>query len=173
MGGMGALNSAVAEHGGRIITVIHERWVVDHEDFSGPNVEQIVVGGDDLTERKARLREFSDAVCIGRLERVAANIQAQFLFPMPQVIVLPGGPGTFDELWELGCQTQLGFSKRPLCLVNVNGYYEGFLMQAQRAYNEGLMRHRPEDLMPSYASVEEALEHVIMKLGGASNGRDR
>ena len=41
-------------------------------------------------------------------------------------IALPGGPGTWDELWEVACEEALGMRpiSRPVVLVNTDNYYE-------------------------------------------------
>jgi uncharacterized protein (TIGR00730 family) len=90
VGGMGALNDACTKHGGKVVTVIHEMWVVDGEEFEHPGVEALVVGGSDLSERKRKLLE--NAGCI---------------------IALPGGLGTFDELFHAACLKQLSFIEVP------------------------------------------------------------
>ena len=40
-------------------------------------------------------------------------------------LVLPGGIGTAEELWEMCSLTQLGFHKKPVVLLNINGFFEG------------------------------------------------
>ena len=42
-------------------------------------------------------------------------------------VALPGGFGTFDELCEMATWDQLGIHAKPLVLVNVDGYFDGFL----------------------------------------------
>ena len=48
-------------------------------------------------------------------------------------IALPGGYGTFDELCEMATWDQLGIHAKPLVVVNVEGYFDGFLAQLDRA----------------------------------------
>lgn len=92
-GCMAATNAGAASGNGHIVGVIHEMWVVDgsdwdahdagaHDVFSknpsertGPVRQLIVAGGDDLQERKKLLVKDASAV-----------------------VVLPGGPGTWDEV---------------------------------------------------------------------------
>ncbi|KAJ1640375.1 hypothetical protein T492DRAFT_929440 [Pavlovales sp. CCMP2436] len=137
-GGMGALNAAVASGGGDILGVIHKRWVVDECEFSvesaGKGSRMLIVDGDDLTSRKRGLRDSCDAI-----------------------IVLPGGPGTWDELFELVALRQLGMSTLPICLVNTDGYYDGFLIQFRRAQADSVLKVAPETLVPAFVTVDEAL----------------
>ena len=137
-GCMGALNEGGIEAGGRIRGVIHEMWVVDGEEFdsfgsSGEAAENgegsyelVLAGGPTLAERKELLA--ADADCF---------------------IALPGGPGTWEELWEIVCQRQLGLpppvreggrrGRGPVCLVNVDGFYDGFIATVERAMADGLL----------------------------------
>ncbi|MCG0041178.1 TIGR00730 family Rossman fold protein, partial [Escherichia coli] len=55
---------------------------------------------ESMHERKATMHELADAY-----------------------IALPGGFGTFEELFEALCWAQIGIHKKPVGLLNVNGYY--------------------------------------------------
>ena len=48
-------------------------------------------------------------------------------------VVLPGGYGTFDEMCEMATWDQSGIHAKPLVIVNVEGYFDGFLAQLDRA----------------------------------------
>ena len=48
-------------------------------------------------------------------------------------IALPGGYGTFDELCEMATWDQLGIHAKPVVVVNVEGYFDAFLAQLDRA----------------------------------------
>ena len=176
-GCMAAMNNGAQARGGHIVGVIHEMWVGsassttttannDEEpegahpvfastenagssaaaDSNGTAVqkkrannlakrEMLVVGGDDLQERKKKLVEGADGL-----------------------IVLPGGPGTWDELWEMVCLKGIGLSTIPIVCVNCNGFYNSFRDMLEKAYNEGLMRHAPDTLVYFTDTPEEALE---------------
>ena len=133
-GGMGALNEGCRAAGGRIVCVIHERFVVDGEEFAGAE-KMVVAGGDDLGERKRLLVEHCDAL-----------------------IVMPGGVGTLDELWDAASLQQLGFkTSRPVVLVNLDGYYDATLAQLQRAHDEGLTSKPPAEILHAVPDVGAAL----------------
>jgi hypothetical protein len=133
-GCMGACSKGVMENGGSITGVIHEMWVVDGEDDHRMS-KRIVVGGDSLADRKRGLLE---------------NAEALF--------VLPGGPGTWDELWEVITERQIGFSRMPIVLLNVDGFYDGSIDQLQVAYEQGITYLPPEDLLHVETEVEAALD---------------
>jgi predicted Rossmann-fold nucleotide-binding protein len=113
-GCMAAMNDGAADGNGHIVGVIHEMWLVDSSDWGvrdqerrtlrdggahsvfdgangnndnsnaserdGPKREMLVAGGKDLQERKRLLVDKADAL-----------------------IVLPGGPGTWDEVRSVAC----------------------------------------------------------------------
>lgn len=66
-------------------------------------------------------------------------------------VALPGGIGTIDEVLEVMVANQLqivdgkrvldgSFRPKPMILLNIDGYFDPFLAQIQRAHEEGLMR---------------------------------
>jgi uncharacterized protein (TIGR00730 family) len=62
-------------------------------------------------------------------------------------LALPGGIGTFEELFEMWSWRQLGYHDKPLGLLNVAGYYDsllGFLNQSKR---DGFMSEDQTDLL--------------------------
>ena len=119
---MGALNKALLRKPqGKIVGVVHSAMV------DGPILELQragmvleVTGGNTLEERKRKLQESADCF-----------------------IALPGGPGTWEELWEMASLESLGLypKTRPVAVVNLDGYYDGFVMQLTRAHREGIL-HR-------------------------------
>ena len=149
-GAMGAVNDAMRAHGGTIIGCIHSMWADSNKKVLESMHEVIIVGGDTLAERKRGLNDTADAF-----------------------IVLPGGPGTWDELWEVVSEVQIGIgvgspSRRcPVVLVNVDGYYDGFVAQMRRAYSEGIMYAPPEDVVTIVGSGSEAVRAVEQALANS------
>ncbi|MCE7067296.1 TIGR00730 family Rossman fold protein [Dyadobacter sp. CY326] len=56
------------------------------------------------------------------------------------VIALPGGYGTFDELFEILTWAQLKIFNGPVGLLNVNGFYDLLLLQLDKMVEEGFLR---------------------------------
>ena len=68
------------------------------------------------------------------------------------VICLPGGVGTLDETFEAAALLHTGlWSWRPICLVNVDGYYDGTMKQLQRAQVRRANRTRTAEPMAATA----------------------
>lgn len=140
-GCMGSLNEGASDAGGNIVGVIHEMFAVDgfgpHSVFKEgqySNSTLIMAGGDDLQERKKLLVEEADAI-----------------------VVLPGGPGTWDELWEMACSKNIGIAKLPIVCVNVDGYYDSFKVMLERAFTDKLIRDEPDSLVHFEPTSEKAV----------------
>ena len=117
--------------GGRVIGVITEQlmeWEVGH---SGLDELHVVA---TMHERKALMAKLSDAF-----------------------VALPGGYGTFDELCEMATWDQLGIHAKPLAVVNLEGYFDGFLAQLDRAVSDGLLKAEHRALLACAPTVETAL----------------
>lgn len=145
---MGAMNQGVMDVDGKVVGVIHEMFVKKessyvegcHEVFKqdrGERVQLVIVGGKDLQERKRKLVEDADAL-----------------------IVLPGGPGTFDELWEMACAKQIGFIKMPIVCVNVNGYYNSFKNMLHRAHKDEFLYKHPSEILHFEDTSAKAVEYI-------------
>lgn len=125
-GCMGSINKGCRSSNGSVIGVIHDMFVVDGN--CDPLVTDMLIStGDDLTERKRLLRDNADCI-----------------------IILPGGVGTFDELWETVAAKSLkftGLDKVPICILNVDGFFDGFITQLHRAELDGLLYGPSESYM--------------------------
>jgi len=110
VGLMGALADSVLAAGGTAIGVIPTR-LVEHEIAHAGLTKLHIV--ETMHERKALMAELSDAV-----------------------IALPGGTGTLDELFELFTWKQLGLHRKPIGLLDVDGYWQPLLAFLEHAVNE-------------------------------------
>ena len=135
-GVMGAINRGVIESKGMSIGVIHSKWIVDVDEMQSGMTKMIVADGDNLVERKRLLFEHSDCF-----------------------ISLPGGPGTFDELFEFICEKQLGFHDKPVVIVNIDGYYDGIVNQLEAAKQNQLLHSNVENMVYVCSNIEDALLH--------------
>ncbi len=62
-------------------------------------------------------------------------------------LALPGGIGTFEELFEVWSWRQLGYHDKPLGLLNVAGYYDSLLAFLQQSRKQGFMTQTQLDLL--------------------------
>ncbi|MED3942063.1 TIGR00730 family Rossman fold protein [Priestia megaterium] len=111
MGLMGEVANEMLQHGGEVIGIM-PRGLFSGEIVHTALTELIEV--ESMHERKATMHELADAY-----------------------IALPGGFGTFEELFEALCWAQIGIHKKPVGLLNVNGYYNPLMQMVQHAVDEG------------------------------------
>lgn len=90
---------------------------------------------DDMRERKHRMIENSDAV-----------------------VSLPGGSGTFEEVFEVLTLKRLGQFLGPVILVNTNNYFDRFVDFLQHAVTERFMSELHLDMWSVVAEPEQVLE---------------
>ena len=76
------------------------------------------------------------------------------------VIALPGGYGTFDELFEILAWRQLKLYHGPVVALNVNGFYDLLLRQIDRMVADGFLRAENRKLLIVAESVDEALGQI-------------
>ena len=62
-------------------------------------------------------------------------------------VALPGGIGTFEELFEVWTWAQLGFHRKPCALLNVAGYYDGLIAFLDHTAGEGFVRREQRDML--------------------------
>ena len=55
-------------------------------------------------------------------------------------ISLPGGLGTFEELFEVACWSQIGIHQKPVGLLNVRGFYNPLIDFLKHTVQEGFMK---------------------------------
>jgi uncharacterized protein (TIGR00730 family) len=122
---------AALDAGGRVIGVITEQLMVREVGHSGLDQLHVVA---TMHERKALMAKLSDAF-----------------------VALPGGFGTLDELCEMATWDQLGIHVKPLVVVNLEGYFDGFLAQLDRAVADGLLRPEHRALLSCATTVDAAL----------------
>ena len=63
------------------------------------------------------------------------------------VIALPGGYGTFDELFEILTWAQLRIFEGPVGILNINGYYDLLLLQLDKMVEEGFLHENNRQLL--------------------------
>lgn len=75
-------------------------------------------------------------------------------------IALPGGLGTFEELFEALTWQQLGFHSKPVGLLNVDGYYDGLITFLESSVEAGFVSKHHHDSLIVSSSVEDILDQI-------------
>lgn len=144
LGLMGLIADSVLELGGRVYGVIPQA-LVDIEVAHAGVTELHTVG--NMHERKAKMTDLADAF-----------------------LALPGGIGTLDELFEAWSWNALGYHKKPFCLLNVEGYWEGLIEFIDHATDSGFLSKRRRKQLLVATTPEEALELLDEAAAAATQG---
>lgn len=84
-------------------------------------------------------------------------------------IVMPGGPGTFDELFETLALRQLGHHNKPIAIFNINGYYNPLGEMLFSAFKGGFMTKEVLELAPLFGDETELLKYLEENRGGTGD----
>jgi uncharacterized protein (TIGR00730 family) len=115
--------------GGDVIGVITEQLMVREVGHPGLTELRVV---PSMHERKALMASYADAF-----------------------VALPGGFGTFDEFCEMATWDQLGIHSKPLVLVNIEGYFDGFLVQIDRGVADGFLKPEHRAMLAVVTAVDD------------------
>ncbi len=134
IGVMGAIAEVVLAHNGTVIGVIpeflHKKEVV-HLGLS------TLITTLDMHERKMKMQTLSDGF-----------------------IILPGGFGTLEELFEVITWAQLGLHQKPICILNINQFYDPLLQMLQQMVTIGFLKKEQYELLLVATTVAQALEKI-------------
>lgn len=89
------------------------------------------------------------------------KIMAEEVFsggPGSGFIGLSGGYGTVEEIFETTTWNQLGIHKNGICLLNVNGYWDGIVQWLETAVDEGFVKAANKDIMVTANTPEGAVK---------------
>jgi uncharacterized protein (TIGR00730 family) len=75
-------------------------------------------------------------------------------------VVLPGGYGTFDETCEMLTWNQLGILAVPVVLVDLEGFFAGFLAQLDRALADGVLKPQHRAMLSVVDRIDEVLPAI-------------
>jgi uncharacterized protein (TIGR00730 family) len=86
-------------------------------------------------------------------------------------IVLPGGMGTFEETTEVLTWAQLGLHAKPLGLLDVEGYFDGFVAQLERAVADGFVSREVAGRLILDVDVRRLVDRVLERAPSAAERR--
>jgi uncharacterized protein (TIGR00730 family) len=75
-------------------------------------------------------------------------------------IATPGGIGTFEEFFEIYTLKQLGQSKKPLVIFDINGYYKPLIAMLENGINGSFMPKQSMSLFHYTDSIEDAIDYI-------------
>jgi len=133
LGLMGAIAGSALLKGGEVIGVIPEALVKG--EVANYDCELTIVA--DMHERKAAFTRLADGF-----------------------LVLPGGVGTMDELWEAISWAQLGYHSKPVGVLNAFGFYDHLLAFNRHMADVGFVRPQHTGLLMAECELDLLLQRM-------------
>lgn len=76
------------------------------------------------------------------------------------VITLPGGYGTMEEFFEMLTWAQLGLHKKPIGILNTNGYYDAMITLVQTMVEKGFLKEINQDMILISDDIDTLLDKM-------------
>lgn len=76
------------------------------------------------------------------------------------VIVLPGGYGTLEEFFEMITWAQLGLHKKPIGILNIDGFYNDLISLVQNMVDKGFLKSVNRDMLLINDNIDDLLEKM-------------
>lgn len=135
---MGVVAQATRASGGQVLGVIPQALV--DKELANVDCDELHIVAN-MHERKAMMAE-----------------QAQAF------LALPGGIGTFEELFEVWTWRQLGYHDKPIGLLNTAGYYDALLAFMQQTVSAGFVADWQMDLIHTGTQIEPVLSALTQAI---------
>ena len=134
LGLMGQVARGVMDNGGKVTGVIPDFLKTKEVVHNG--LDKLITT-QDMHERKLMMNELSEAF-----------------------VALPGGFGTFEELFEIVTWAQLGLHRKPIGLLNSGGFYDDLIKMLHKMTSKGLLKQDNLDIL----LVSDDFEDLIHKM---------
>jgi uncharacterized protein (TIGR00730 family) len=141
IGLMGALAHAVRAGGGRVIGITPRIFI--EAGVGDDECDELIISAN-MRDRKEMLEQRGDAL-----------------------LALPGGLGTFEELFEVIVSRKLGYHDKPIVILNIAGYYDALLAMIENGIEQKFINGKARGLFFVAANVPEAIAYLRKHHAGA------
>jgi uncharacterized protein (TIGR00730 family) len=132
---MGTIADAVMEHGGKVTGIIPKillEWEVQHR-----GITELIIA-DDMHVRKRTIYSLCDAA-----------------------LILPGGFGTLDELFEIVTWNQLTIHDKEIYILNSGGFYNHLIQHIELMKKEAFLYEEALKRITVIDDPAELLKYVV------------
>jgi len=131
---MGEVARAVKQHGGKVVGIIPH--VLVESEFAFTDADELIYT-DDMRSRKAQMDQRADAF-----------------------VILPGGFGTMEEMFEILVGRVLGYHNKPIVILNVQGFYDPLIELMDHMYEHRFARPGTRDLYQVVGEVAQVYDAI-------------
>jgi uncharacterized protein (TIGR00730 family) len=131
---MGELANSVRAGGGQVIGITPQLFI--DKGIGDNNCEEFLVA-KSMRHRKELMETRGDAF-----------------------ITMPGGLGTFEEIFEIIVGKQLGYHSKPIVLLDINPYFDPLLEMIEHGIEQKFIKPRARELFFVAKTVNEAIDHI-------------
>jgi len=134
VGLMGAVADGVLNEGGKAIGVLPH--FLQSKEIAHTHLTELILV-ESMHERKTKMNDLCDGV-----------------------IVLPGGYGTLEEFFEMITWAQLGLHKKPIAVLNIDGFYDDLIKLVQTMVDKGFLKQINQEMLLISDDIDELLEKM-------------
>ena len=134
VGLMGAVADGVLSKGGKVIGVLPD--FLRSKEIAHQGLTELILV-ESMHERKTKMNDLCDGV-----------------------IALPGGFGTLEELFEMITWAQLGLHKKPIAILNINGFYDSLIQLTEVMVEKGLLKEVNQQMLLVSDNIDDLLDKM-------------
>ncbi|PKP14169.1 MAG: TIGR00730 family Rossman fold protein [Bacteroidetes bacterium HGW-Bacteroidetes-3] len=134
VGLMGSVANGAIENQGEVIGVLPH--FLKGKEIAHENLTELILV-ETMHERKIKMNELSDGV-----------------------ITLAGGFGTLEEFFEMLTWAQLGLHKKPIAILNCNGFYDELLSLIQTMVDKGFLKKINQEMLLTSDNIDDLLNKM-------------
>ncbi|RXM50259.1 MULTISPECIES: TIGR00730 family Rossman fold protein [unclassified Chryseobacterium] len=131
---MGTIANGALSENGKVTGVLPH--FLQTKEIAHKNLTELVIV-ETMHERKTKMSDLCDGV-----------------------IVLPGGYGTLEEFFEMITWAQLGLHKKPIGILNIDGFYNDLINLVENMVNKGFLKAVNRDMLLISDNINDLLEKM-------------
>lgn len=131
---MGTIADGALSENGKVTGVLPH--FLQSKEIAHKNLTELILV-ETMHERKTKMNDLCDGV-----------------------IVLPGGYGTLEEFFEMITWAQLGLHKKPIGILNIDGFYNDLISLVQNMVDKGFLKSVNRDMLLISDNIDDLLEKM-------------